>query len=134
MAQPPSLTLISVTKGWHSPGGFIKQTPHIPYPTTLDAIQNQHTTSSFQGGAREDRSHFSPVSNNSDHVVIGVILSNGEARGDRYKCNAPSCSGANFGRLADLKRHHASLHGGVGRKGQRIWCSVEASSQPGYRR
>jgi hypothetical protein len=69
---------------------------------------------------------LSPIANdNSEHVVIGVILSNGEVRGNQYRCNARACSGMTFGRLADLKRHHSSRHGGAGRKGQRTWCPVD---------
>jgi hypothetical protein len=72
------------------------------------------------------RNIHSPTANNdSEHVAIGIILSNGEAHGDRYQCNARACSGITFGRLPDLKRHHASLHGGVGRKGHRTWCPVD---------
>ncbi|KAF7671019.1 hypothetical protein GT037_010800 [Alternaria burnsii] len=73
----------------------------------------------------------SPTANSDfEHVVIGVILSNGEVRGDQHRCNARACSGMTFGRLADLKRHHSSLHGGAGGKGQRTWCPVDGCESP----
>lgn len=69
--------------------------------------------------------HSPTADDNSKHVVIGIILSNGKVRGDQYRCNARACSGMTSGRLADLKRHHSSLHGGSGGKGQRTWCPVD---------
>lgn len=74
--------------------------------------------------------HSPTANSDSEHVVIGVILSNGEVRGDQYRCNARACSGMTFGRLADLKRHHSSLHGGAGGKGQRTWCPVDGCESP----
>ncbi|KAH7394375.1 hypothetical protein BKA66DRAFT_400147, partial [Pyrenochaeta sp. MPI-SDFR-AT-0127] len=41
---------------------------------------------------------------------IGTILSNGVSRHEKYKCYQPACSGLTFGRLAELKRHHATRH------------------------
>jgi hypothetical protein len=46
----------------------------------------------------------------AEYVVVGVILSNGTTRRDKYKCHTSACAGATFGRLADLKRHNASRH------------------------
>jgi hypothetical protein len=69
--------------------------------------------------AKTHPNHVSP------HVIIGVILSNGEVRNDRFKCHVPSCSGVSFGRLAELKRHHTCRHGGHEGKTPRFWCPVD---------
>lgn len=54
-------------------------------------------------------------------TIIGVFLSNGIARHDQYRCHVLTCSGATFGRLADLKRHAASRH----ERNARFWCPVD---------
>jgi hypothetical protein len=36
----------------------------------------------------------------------------------------PACTNVTFGRVADLKRHHASRHGGHGKRRQQFWCPV----------
>ncbi|KAF2878545.1 hypothetical protein BDV95DRAFT_478826, partial [Massariosphaeria phaeospora] len=53
---------------------------------------------------------------------IGLILSNGTVRNDKYECHIPACSGTTFGRLADLKRHHATRHAETKPE---FWCPVE---------
>jgi hypothetical protein len=60
----------------------------------------------------------------SSHVAIGMIFSNGEVGQDQYRCTAPGCHNKTFGRLAELKRHHAGKHAAAGRKPQ-FWCPVE---------
>ncbi|KAF2820687.1 hypothetical protein CC86DRAFT_387145 [Ophiobolus disseminans] len=57
------------------------------------------------------------------HVAIGIILSNGETGQDQYQCHAPDCFNKTFGRIAELKRHHAGKHAAVGRKPQ-FWCPI----------
>ncbi|OAK97843.1 hypothetical protein IQ06DRAFT_205185, partial [Phaeosphaeriaceae sp. SRC1lsM3a] len=58
------------------------------------------------------------------HIAIGVVLSNGRKGQDRYKCHAPGCFDKTFGRITELKRHHACKHAAAGRKPQ-FWCPVE---------
>lgn len=58
------------------------------------------------------------------HVAIGMIFSNGEAGQDQYKCAAPGCHNQTFGRLAELKRHHAGKHAAISRR-PHFWCPVE---------
>jgi hypothetical protein len=58
------------------------------------------------------------------HVAIGKIFSNGETGQDQYRCVVPGCNNKTFGRLAELKRHHAGKHAAVGRKPQ-FWCPVK---------
>lgn len=56
-------------------------------------------------------------------LVIGLVLSNGIPRHDKYKCHISNCTGVkSFSRLADLKRHNASKHN---RQGARFWCPVD---------
>ncbi|PSN68042.1 hypothetical protein BS50DRAFT_633681 [Corynespora cassiicola Philippines] len=43
-------------------------------------------------------------------VNLGSILSNGARGGDQYMCGNPQCSYRKFKKLADLKRHHGSVH------------------------
>ena len=65
------------------------------------------------------------ATSNVDRIVIGLILSNGRIQNDEYRCAVPSCRGKPFGRLAELKRHHDSVHGGlVGRQSQ-FWCPID---------
>ncbi|OAL54048.1 hypothetical protein IQ07DRAFT_641055 [Pyrenochaeta sp. DS3sAY3a] len=66
-----------------------------------------------------------PESSNEDFVVIGIILSNGSIRTDRYKCHELDCAASSFGRLADLKRHNASKHHRNSANRQSFWCPVE---------
>ncbi|KAF2875455.1 hypothetical protein BDV95DRAFT_274003 [Massariosphaeria phaeospora] len=60
------------------------------------------------------------------HEVIGVILSNGTPRTDIYRCNDADCSGATFGRLQDLKRHHRHYHQ---TPRPEYWCPVYGCSR-----
>lgn len=63
--------------------------------------------------------------NNSGQVILGIILSDGHTQSDVYQCSIPACRGKTFGRVTELKRHHASVHGGlVGRKSQ-FWCPID---------
>ena len=56
-------------------------------------------------------------------TVIGLILSHGIPRHDKYKCHIPNCTGVKtFSRLVDLKRHNAFKHN---RQGARFWCPVD---------
>jgi hypothetical protein len=55
-------------------------------------------------------------------TVIGIILSNGGPRADRYQCHVRGCSGMIFNRLADLKRHHSNRHA---RNRLEFWCPVQ---------
>jgi hypothetical protein len=57
-------------------------------------------------------------------TIIGFILSNGgTSRNDRYKCHMLDCARTTtFKRLADLKRHHASVHNA---QGVRLFCPVD---------
>ncbi|KAH8728449.1 hypothetical protein GQ44DRAFT_47519 [Phaeosphaeriaceae sp. PMI808] len=67
-----------------------------------------------------------PIQNESvrpRYIAIGMILINGETGQDRYKCNAPTCCTKTFGRIAELKRHHACTHGMAGKKPQ-FWCPI----------
>jgi hypothetical protein len=57
------------------------------------------------------------------HVSIGMILSNGETGKDQYTCHVPTCINKIFGRLAELKRHHAGKHAAVAKRPQ-FWCPV----------
>jgi hypothetical protein len=63
----------------------------------------------------------SNVSANMEHVMIGIVLSNGIAGHDKYNCHIRGCS-ASFTRLADLKRHNGSRHN---RERARFWCPVD---------
>ncbi|KAF1851544.1 uncharacterized protein K460DRAFT_401560 [Cucurbitaria berberidis CBS 394.84] len=65
----------------------------------------------------------------SKHVVIGVILSNGEVRKDQYRCYDSACSGASFARLAELKRHHTTRHGGHAGKKPQFWCPIDTCAR-----
>lgn len=58
------------------------------------------------------------------HVIIGTILSNGEVSQEQYKCYAFTCLNKTFGRLAELRRHHACEHGVDGKMPQ-FWCPIE---------
>lgn len=64
-------------------------------------------------------------SERDDHIVIGIVLSNGKVGGDKYQCNKDACSGRRFGRMAEMKRYHASRHGGVGNNRPQFWCPVK---------
>ena len=63
------------------------------------------------------------------HVVVGLLLSNGDARLDRYQCPFPTCAEISFGRPAELKRHHASRHKGYGSRKPRYWCPVQGCNR-----
>jgi hypothetical protein len=56
-------------------------------------------------------------------VVIGMILSNGEASQDRYRCRYIACSNKSFGRIAELRRHNKCKHSPRERMPQ-FWCPV----------
>lgn len=99
------------------------QLPVTSNASVIDVVLPQRAAPRSHGVSGYESPHI-PTANSSEHMVIGTILSNGEVRGDRYRCNKRACSGMTFGRLADLKRHHSSLHGGAGGKGQRTWCPV----------
>ncbi|KAF9691863.1 hypothetical protein EKO04_010086 [Ascochyta lentis] len=57
-------------------------------------------------------------------VIIGLLLSDGNTRNDRYQCPFSTCTELTFGRPAELKRHHASCHKGYGSKKPQYWCPV----------
>ena len=101
------------------------QLPVTSNASAINAVPPQRAASQIQGVPGHESPHGPTANNNSEHMVIGIILSNGEVRGDQYRCNARVCSGMTFGRLADLKRHHSSLHGGSGGKKQHTWCPVD---------
>jgi hypothetical protein len=99
---------------------------------------SNHTTSEQQIHTKDLRTEAIPsppcatVSNVSDpvldmetlpeHTIVGLILSNGISRQDKYKCHVPSCSSPTFKRLVDMKRHYASRHD---RHNARFWCPVD---------
>jgi hypothetical protein len=64
---------------------------------------------------------------NLQDVVLGYIVSTGTGtvHQDQYKCSSPSCQRATFGRLAELKRHHASKHGTSGVRRPQYWCPID---------
>jgi hypothetical protein len=101
------------------------QLPITSNASATNAVPPHRAAPQIHGVPGHESPRGPTANNNSEHMVIGIILSNGEVRGDQYRCNARACSGMTFGRLADLKRHHSSLHGGAGGKGQRTWCPVD---------
>ncbi|KAH8623603.1 hypothetical protein IG631_22082 [Alternaria alternata] len=93
--------------------------------SAINAVLPERAAPQIPGVSGHESPHIPTANDDSEHMVIGIILSNGEVRGDRYQCNKRACSGRTFGRLADLKRHYSSVHGGAGGKGQRTWCPVD---------
>ena len=52
---------------------------------------------------------------------IGLILSD-----DRYSCHSNICAGLTFSRIADLKRHHNTVHS---TSPTRFWCAWKGCSR-----
>lgn len=107
-------------------------------PQALDSIQSKCTMSSLAACAHTgtlDRrtqglGYSSPLSHTGTNpaeglVAIGIVYSTGTACKNVFKCPKNSCLGATFNRLADLKRHHASMHEGFGGKQTQFWCPID---------
>ena len=121
---------------------LINQHRHFPYPQYAHPIgaplsppmpesnfghryAHDHRISKSFNPRHRAQALAPPAPRSADaHVAIGIILSNGENGKDQFQCHVPACTNVTFGRVADLKRHHASRHGGHGKRRQQFWCPV----------
>lgn len=96
----------------------------IVFVRLLPTKQNEITLNHVRHAPRISKPSHSRLGshNRAHHVVIGVILSNGSVRNDKYRCHEPLCSGATFNRLADLKRHHSTRHAEARPE---YWCPID---------
>jgi hypothetical protein len=92
-AQLPSGVQQQVTDSGHT--GFVED-----HPDGEPCLYGQ-----ANAGALDD-----PDTEAAPHEMIGIILSNGAPRADKYQCHFEKCGGQTFSRLADLKRHFSGRH------------------------
>ena len=89
------------------------------HPVTSVFPQLHHTADAVHAKQDKHQSHniTTVVSEiEEDVTTIGSVLSNG-----KLLCAAKGCEGLTFGRQAELRRHHTTLHAAIK---PNFWCQV----------
>jgi hypothetical protein len=89
----------------HPVAPFLPQLHHTP--SAVDTEQDKHQSHNTKTVIAEIE---------EDITTIGSVLSNG-----KLLCAAKGCEGLTFGRQAELRRHHTTLHAAIK---PNFWCQV----------
>lgn len=96
---------ILVQDAIHPIASFLTQLHHTPDEVHIEQDEHQsHNTTTAKSDIEEDI------------TTIGSVLSNG-----KLLCAAKGCEGLTFGRQAELRRHHTSLHAAIK---PNFWCQI----------
>lgn len=93
----------------------------LTHPVTSFLPQLHHTADTVHAKQDKHQSHnlTTVVSEiEGDVTTIGSVLSNG-----KLLCATKGCEGLTFGRQAELRRHHTTLHAAIK---PNFWCQVPA--------
>ena len=89
----------------HSVASFLPQLHHTPAEVNIEQDKQQ---------LRHNKTAIAEIE--QDITTIGSVLSNG-----KFLCAAKGCERLTFGRQADFRRHHTSLHAAIK---PNFWCQV----------